>query len=148
MVLTRPKRVPQEEEDPLMPMCALRNLVAVVIRQLPWLETREDLQIVLEIACGQAAGTPLTAKELVLSGVGAPATVSRRIRRLVERDVVVRRASISDHRRIHFVLTAKAEQDLAAISRKLEHFAARERLTPGAAPALRAGRRAIPQGSR
>jgi DNA-binding MarR family transcriptional regulator len=60
----------------------LRALRAFKKKHLPFLETIEDFDLLLEIAYHQERGTPLTMKQVYLLGIASMATVQRRLRRL------------------------------------------------------------------
>jgi DNA-binding MarR family transcriptional regulator len=103
-------------------MCAqlLRDVVVVVTKTLPRLETREDLMILLEVGRYQEAGIPLTVKALTMSGLGAPATVARRLRRLIEQKMIAKRQGKFDGRHMHLVLTATARRGIDRAVREID----------------------------
>ena len=103
-------------------MCAqlLRDVVVVVTKSLPRLETREDLMILLEVGRYQEAGIPLTVKALMVSGLGAPATVARRLRRLVDEKMIAKREVKFDGRHLRLVLTAAARRGIDRAVREID----------------------------
>jgi hypothetical protein len=76
----------------------MRALSEFVRRELPFLRTIEDHDLVWEIGHYQALGAPLTLKQLLLVGVGSVATVQRRLQRLKRLDVVHQSRSQTDRR--------------------------------------------------
>ena len=103
-------------------MCAqlLRDVVVGVTKCLPRLETREDLMILLEVGRYQEAGTPLTVKALTVSGLGAPATVARRLRRLIDQRMIAKRQAKFDGRHMRLVLTATARRGIDRAVREID----------------------------
>ena len=67
-------------------------------RQLPFLKTVVDFDIVIEIGYAQEQGLPLTLKQLVLLNLCSRTTIRRNLVRLSERGIVKRRKSANDHR--------------------------------------------------
>jgi DNA-binding MarR family transcriptional regulator len=67
-------------------------------RQLPFLKTVIDFDIVIEIGYAEEQGQPLTLKLLFLLNLGSRTTVRRKLARLIERGIVVRRKHTNDHR--------------------------------------------------
>ncbi len=79
-------------------------------RQLPFLVTVEDFDIVREIGLHQAAGTPLTPKLLSLLEIGSVATIQRRLARLKRLGVVRQIRSSSDKRRIELAISPEIQR--------------------------------------
>ena len=67
-------------------------------KQLPFLRTVADFDIVIEIGYAEEQGQPLTLKQLLLLNLCSRTTVRRKLARLVEQGVVVRRKHANDQR--------------------------------------------------
>ena len=67
-------------------------------RQLPFLKTVVDFDIVIEIGYAEEQEQPLTLKQLFLLNLSSRSTVRRKLARLIERDIVIRRKHANDHR--------------------------------------------------
>ena len=67
-------------------------------RQLPFLNTVLDFDIVIEIGYAEEQEQPLTLKQLFLLSLSSRTTVRRKLARLIEREIVVRRKQANDHR--------------------------------------------------
>ena len=74
-------------------------------RNLAFLETLEDQEIVREIGHHQVLGAPLTLKQLVASGLGSVATLQRRLTRLKKLGVVLESRSPDDRRAVELTLS-------------------------------------------
>jgi DNA-binding MarR family transcriptional regulator len=92
----------------------LRALADCRRRHLPFIETLEDMDIACEIGHHQMAGSPVTLKRLVFTGISSQATVQRRLRRLKRLGIVRERRSETDGRALELTLTSSA---LRAFSR-------------------------------
>lgn len=79
-------------------------------RLLPLLETIEDFDLVMEIGYHQEIKAPLTPKALALLGIGASATLERRLRRLRQLGLVVERRSATDRRTVQLFLSPKVSK--------------------------------------
>jgi|ERR1043166_409865 DNA-binding MarR family transcriptional regulator len=66
--------------------------------QLPFLSSVIDFDIIIEIGYAQELGRPLTIKQLYLLRISSPTTVRRKLARLIERGIVIRRKHASDQR--------------------------------------------------
>jgi DNA-binding MarR family transcriptional regulator len=66
--------------------------------QLPFLKSVVDFDIVIEIGYGQEQGQPLTLKQLLLLNFCSRTTVRRKLARLIEQGIVIRRKHANDHR--------------------------------------------------
>jgi len=75
-----------------------RKLQAFEHQHLPYLQSPLDSVLIAEIGHYQEQGRPLTVKRLLLLELGAPATVSRRLRRLVRLGLVHKRQARHDGR--------------------------------------------------
>ena len=67
-------------------------------QHLPFLKSIVDLDIVIEIGYAEELEEPLTLKQLFLLNIRSRTTVRRKLRRLIEQGIVVRRKHVNDHR--------------------------------------------------
>ena len=67
-------------------------------RQLPFLRAVVDFDIVIEIGYAEEQGQPLTLKQLFLLNISSRTTVRRKLARLIEQGIVIRRKQVNDHR--------------------------------------------------
>ena len=67
-------------------------------QQLPFLRSVVDFDIVVEIGYAEEQGQPLTLKQLFLLNLRARSTVRRKLARLIEQGIVIRRKHANDHR--------------------------------------------------
>ena len=67
-------------------------------RQLPFLRTVVDFDIVVEIGYAEEQEQPMTLKQLFLLNLSSRTTVRRKLARLIEQGIVVRRKRTNDHR--------------------------------------------------
>jgi len=67
-------------------------------RQLPFLRTVIDFDIVVEIGYAEEQEQPLTLKQLFLLNLSSRTTVRRKLGRLIEQGIVVRRKHTNDQR--------------------------------------------------
>ena len=95
----------RQEGGNLRVFAQLRALAEFRRRDLPFLKTVEDHDLVWEIGHYQVLGASLTLKQLLLMGIGSSATVQRRLRRLKLRDVVRQRPSQADGRVMELTLS-------------------------------------------
>lgn len=77
---------------------ALTALTEFRRRYLPFVQTLDDLDLVLEIGLHQAAGHPIALKALFLKGNGSVATIQRRLTRLKRLGVVAQERAGHDKR--------------------------------------------------
>jgi DNA-binding MarR family transcriptional regulator len=66
--------------------------------QLRFLKTVVDFDIVVEIGYAQERGQPLALKQLFLLNFSSRTTVRRKLVRLIEQGIVIRRKHANDHR--------------------------------------------------
>ena len=66
--------------------------------QLPFLKTVVDFDIVIEIGYAEEQEQPLTLKQLFLLKLSSRTTVRRKLARLIEREIVIRRKHANDQR--------------------------------------------------
>lgn len=86
----------------------LRSLRAFEKRNLQFLRTVEDFDLVREIGYHQERGRPLTVKQLYLLDLASMATVQRRLRRLRQAGAIQQVRSGEDGRSMELRLTPKA----------------------------------------
>ena len=67
-------------------------------RQLPFLRTVVDFDIVVEIGYAEEQEQPLTLKQLFLLNLSSRSTVRRKLARLIDQGIVMRRKHANDHR--------------------------------------------------
>ena len=67
-------------------------------RQLPFLRSVVDFDIVIEIGYAEEQEQPLTLKQLFLLNLSSRTTVRRKLARLIEQAMVIRRKHAKDHR--------------------------------------------------
>jgi len=67
-------------------------------QQLPFLKSVVDFDIVIEIGYAEEQEQPLTLKQLFLLNIRSRTTVRRKLRRLIDQGIVIRRKHVSDHR--------------------------------------------------
>lgn len=82
-------------------------------RYLSFLDTMVDCDLLCEIAHHQAAGKPLTLKQVFLADLGSVATVQRRLRRLRRLGVIEQTRCPDDRRTVQVTLTPKVLRLLA-----------------------------------
>jgi hypothetical protein len=66
--------------------------------QLPFLKSVFDFDIVIEIGYAEEQGLPLTLKQLFLLNICSRTTVRRKLAKLIEQGMVIRRKHANDHR--------------------------------------------------
>jgi DNA-binding MarR family transcriptional regulator len=67
-------------------------------QQLPFLKSIADFDIVIEIGYAEEQEQTLTLKQLFLLNIRSRTTVRRKLRRLIDQGIVIRRKHASDHR--------------------------------------------------
>ena len=67
-------------------------------RQLPFLKSVFDFDIVIEIGYAEEQGQSLTLKQLFLVNICSRTTVRRKLATLIEGGIVIRRKHANDHR--------------------------------------------------
>lgn len=98
----------------------LREMRAFERRNLPFLRTPADVDLVLEIGYRQALKGALNLKEIHLLGLASPATTQRRLRRLRRLGVLERRRSPRDRRAAQVALTPETVDRFARYAELLE----------------------------
>ena len=81
----------------------------------PYLESLEDLDLVCAIGCAQELERPISPSDLVDMQLGSTPTVRRRLARLINQQIVVRRADAEDGRRVLLHLSAKVFKTYAKL---------------------------------
>ena len=76
--------------------------------QLPFLKSIADFDIVIEIGYAEEQGQPLTLKQLVLLNMSSRTTVRRKLARLIEQGIVMRRKQANDHRASLLTISASS----------------------------------------
>jgi hypothetical protein len=66
--------------------------------QLPFLKSVVDFDIVIEIGYAEEQEQPLTLKQLFLLNISSRTTVRRKLARIIELGIVIRRKQVNDHR--------------------------------------------------
>jgi DNA-binding MarR family transcriptional regulator len=82
-------------------------------QHLPFLKSIVDLDIVIEIGYAEEQGQPLTLKQLFLLNIRSRTTVRRKLRRLIDQGIVMRRKQASDHRASLLTISASSIKLLA-----------------------------------
>lgn len=85
----------------------LRRMRQFERRHLPFLDSFEDLDLVLLIGQHQAQGQPITMKGITTFGIGAPATLQRRVARLKRLAVVEATPLKIDRRNVTLELSSR-----------------------------------------
>ena len=73
----------------------LRKIREFERQQLPFLKSVIDFDIVVEIGYAEELGQPLTLKQLFLMNITSRTTVRRKLAKLIEREIIVRRKHAS-----------------------------------------------------
>lgn len=87
---------------------------------LPGVSSIEDFDIVLEIGASQESGQPMNPKRLALLEIASPATVNRRLNRLVELGIIIKQVSQRDGRLIELRIAPDIVQIYRAYARLLQ----------------------------
>ena len=95
------------------------RLVNAFITRLPGLDNPKDFEIVVEVGCHQARGTPLSQKQLSLLGIAPDATIRRRVERLVRLGIIIKYTPSNDHRTTQLLLAPKTTTLLDSCLRAL-----------------------------
>ena len=86
----------------------LRQIREFERRQLPFLKSIVDFDIVIEIGYADEQGTPMTLKLLFLLTISSRTTVRRKLARLIEQGVVIRRKHANDQRASILTISASS----------------------------------------
>ena len=76
----------------------LKKIRAFERQQLPFLNSVMDFDIVIEIGYAEEQGQSLTLKQLFLLNFGSRTTVRRKLAKLIEQGIIIRRKHANDHR--------------------------------------------------
>ena len=76
--------------------------------QLPFLKSVADFDIVIEIGYAEEQRQPLTLKQLFLLNISSRTTVRRKLARLIEQGIVVRRKHANDNRASLLTISASS----------------------------------------
>lgn len=76
--------------------------------QLPFIKSFIDFDIIIEIGYAQEQKKVLTPKQLFLLKVGSVTTVRRRLAKLTEQGIVMRRTNTRDHRSDFLTISASS----------------------------------------
>lgn len=76
--------------------------------QLPFVRSLIDFDIIIEIGYAQEQKKTFTPKQLFLLKIGSVTTVRRRLVKLTEQGIVMRRTNTSDHRSDFLTLSASS----------------------------------------
>ncbi len=76
----------------------LKNIRAFERLQLPFLKSIVDFDIVIDIGYAEEQEQPLTLKQLLLLNISSRSTVRRKLARLIEQGIIIRRKHANDHR--------------------------------------------------
>jgi DNA-binding MarR family transcriptional regulator len=90
-------------------------------RHLPFLKTLEDQDLIREIGFSEAAGHPLSLKQLFTHGISSVATVQRRLARLRRLGIVEQTRSEYDKRVLKLTLTPAARKLYVRWARQLRN---------------------------
>lgn len=85
----------------------LREIRAFERRNLGFLKTCEDHDLLWEIGWHQAQGKPLTVKQIFLLGLGSVPTVQRRLARLRRLGVIAQQRCEHDRRSVEVTIAPK-----------------------------------------
>ena len=83
----------------------LKKIRAFERLQLPFLKSIADFDIVIEIGYAEEQEQPLTLKQLLLMNISSRATVRRKLARLIEQGIVIRRKNAKDHRSSFLIIS-------------------------------------------
>ena len=81
--------------------------------QLPFLKSVVDFDIVIEIGYAEEQGQPLTLKQLFLLNISSRTTVRRKLAKLIEQGIVIRRKHANDHRASLLIISPSTVKLLA-----------------------------------
>jgi DNA-binding MarR family transcriptional regulator len=77
-------------------------------QQLPFLKSVVDFDIVIEIGYAEEQEQPLTLKQLFLLNICSRTTVRRKLRRLIDQGIVIRRKHVNDQRSSLLTISASS----------------------------------------
>src|SRR5271166_5611522 len=100
----------------------LNTIRAYQRAHLQFLESLEDYDIVCEIGAAQEAGKFMTAKQLLLCDLGAPATLRRRLERMVKMGIITKRRNLHDGRMAELRLASDVLKSYAKLGKAIDRF--------------------------
>ena len=86
----------------------LKKIRAFERQQLPFLKSVVDFDIVVEIGYAEEQEQPLTLKQLFLLNIKSRTTVRRKLRRLIDQGIVLRRKHPNDYRASVLTISASS----------------------------------------
>jgi len=92
--------------------------------QLPFFKSFADFDIVIEIGYAEEQGHPLTLKQLLLLNIISPTTARRKLARLIEQGIVIRRKQVNDHRASFLIIAHSSVKLLGKYSGTLSSISA------------------------
>jgi hypothetical protein len=81
--------------------------------QLPFLKSVFDFDIVVEIGYAEEVGKPLTLKRFYLLNICSRTTIRRKLARLVEQGIIMKRKDANDNRATLLLVSASAVKALS-----------------------------------
>lgn len=101
----------------------LGKIRALEKEAMPWIESMQDRDIVLAIGAAHENGHHLNFKQLTLLGFGAPATLRRRLSRLVELGYVEKRLIEGDGRSAAYAISPRWMEHFGKLGGELKSVA-------------------------
>jgi DNA-binding MarR family transcriptional regulator len=92
--------------------------------QLPFLKTVIDFDIVIEIGYAEEQGQSLTLKQLFLTNISSRTTVRRKLAKLIEQGIVIRRKHANDHRASLLIISRSTVKRLSSYGGTLTSISA------------------------
>ena len=86
----------------------LKKIRELERQQLPFLKSVVDFDIIIEIGYAEEQEQPLTLKQLFLLNIRSRTTVRRKLRRLIEQGIVMRRKHANDNRSSLLTISASS----------------------------------------
>ena len=93
-------------------------------QQLPFLKSVVDFDIVIEIGYAEEQEQPLTLKQLFLLNISSRATVRRKLARLIEQGVIIRRKHANDRRASLLIISPSSVKLLGKYGGRLKAISA------------------------
>jgi len=89
-------------------------------KHLPMFQTLVDYNIAVEVGFHQKNGNPLTLKQLFLLDLAASSTVQRRLKRLIDLEIIDKDTNPTDRRMVELKITPSAERLLSKYAQWIE----------------------------
>src|SRR5437667_12771502 len=102
----------------------LKKIRELERRQLPFLESVVDFDIVVEIGYAEEQGQSLTLKQLFLLNIRSRTTVRRKLAALIEQGILIRRKHANDHRASLLIISPSTVKQLGRYGGTLTSIAA------------------------